>query len=251
MSAFLHAQSCITYACKQRESNFVQVCSRSPTIKGVETLCCEQRRWTPPVWRRRRAGGFISTPLKVMLTHGDKYCTMHCTTTFWASSHIISSIVWKALPVYVPILPLYNYVAHSTRLIYCIKYIIIRFPTAVNSVGQVASLMQLTKETGISALAMNLMICIFDTSAQYFHNCISITYGSIADTDMLELASSQWMLKTIFYRLMLTFASFVIGSTAEYEQSVSNKKIHGDPSTWVLCLGPDVWHQNYLRPSKQ
>ena len=42
----------------------------------------------------------------------------------------------------------------------------------------------------------------------------------VADTDLVELASSQWMLKTIFYRLMLTFASFVIGSTAEYEQSV-------------------------------
>ena len=49
-------------------------------------------------------------------------------------------------------------------------------------------------------------------------------FSSIAETDLVELASSQWMLKTIFYRLMLTFASFVIGSTAEYEQSVSAKR---------------------------
>ena len=51
-----------------------------------------------------------------------------------------------------------------------------------------------------------------------------LEFSSIAETDLVELASSQWMLKTIFYRLMLTFASFVIGSTAEYEQSVSAKR---------------------------
>ena len=51
-----------------------------------------------------------------------------------------------------------------------------------------------------------------------------LEFSSIAETDLVELASSQWMLKTIFYRLMLTFASFVIGSTAEYEQSVSERR---------------------------
>lgn len=36
----------------------------------------------------------------------------------------------------------------------------------------------------------------------------------------MERLSCEWMLKTLFARLMLTFAAFVIGSTAEYEQSV-------------------------------
>ena len=61
------------------------------------------------------------------------------------------------------------------------------------------------------------------THVQYFLSVYVIHLKKIylvADTDQAELASSQWMLKTIFYRLMLTFASFVIGSTAEYEQSV-------------------------------